>query len=171
MIVRTWHGECQPSTQRSKHSTTVTMSDEQDEARDIVPNATQTGRATSPPVAGLRQRPFGRASTFAESAPRFARRGSSIVSESLSESRRTLTDDLFLPRVSGEHDTNLETSNWHSLPLGLALFPALGGLFFNNGSAFVTDISLLGLAALFLNWALRLPWQVAGPDRGYKANH
>lgn len=137
------------------------MSDEQDEARDTVPDAAQTGRATSPPVAGLRQRPLGRSATPTESAPQFARRGSSFVSESLSESRRSLkesTDDLFLPRVSTDRDTHVETSNWHSLPLGLALLPALGGLFFNNGSAFITDISLLGLAALFLNWAVRLPW-------------
>ena len=145
------------------------MSDERDEARDTVPDSTQSGRATSPPVAGLRQRSLGRASTFAESAPRFARRGSSFVSDSLSESRRSLkesTDDLLLPRVFTDGDTNLETSNWHSLPLGLALLPALGGLFFNNGSAFVTDISLLALATLFLNWAVRLPWYAARTTRG-----
>lgn len=137
------------------------MNEQQDEARDTFPDATQAGRVTSLPVPSLRQRPLGRASTFAESAPRFARRGSSAVSETLSETRRSLresTDDLLLPRASAEQDTHFETTHWHSLPLGLALLPALGGLFFNNGSAFVTDISLLGLAALFLNWAVRLPW-------------
>jgi hypothetical protein len=40
----------------------------------------------------------------------------------------------------------------------LALLPAVGGLFFQNGSAVVTDITLLALAAIFLNWAVRLPW-------------
>lgn len=147
------------------------MDDEQEEARDQFPGATQTGRATSPPVASLRQRPLGRASTSAESAPRFTRRGSSAVSESLSETRRSLTDDLLLPRASTDQDTQLETSHWHSLPLGLALLPALGGLFFNNGSAFVTDISLLGLAALFLNWAVRLPWLVKCLVVEREANH
>lgn len=137
------------------------MSDEQDEARDLFPEATQTGRATSPQGAELRQRPLKRAATFAEAAPRFARRGSSFVSESLSESRRSLkesTDDIILPRANVDNDSNLESSHWHSLPLGLALLPAIGGLFFQNGSAFITDISLLGLASLFLNWAVRLPW-------------
>ena len=137
------------------------MDDNQDEAQDIVPEATQTGRTISPAGAGLRHRPLGRAATFAEASPRFARRGSSFVSESLSESRRSLkesTDDILLPRATVDNEPSLESSNWHSLPLGLALLPAIGGLFFKNGSAFITDISLLGLASLFLNWALRLPW-------------
>ncbi|KAK3062688.1 hypothetical protein LTS18_003552, partial [Coniosporium uncinatum] len=34
-----------------------------------------------------------------------------------------------------------------------------GGLFFQNGSLFVTDICLLILAAIFLNWSVRLPWE------------
>lgn len=137
------------------------MNDDQDEARDTFPESMQPGRANNSPAPGLRQRSTGRAATFAEGTPQVARRSSSFVSETLSESRRSLrssTDDLFLPRASAEHELNLESSHWHSLPLGLALLPAVGGLFFQNGSAFITDISLLGLAALFLNWAVRLPW-------------
>lgn len=140
------------------------MSDDQDEARDLFPpTSIQSGRANSPSMPGLRQRPLGRAATFAENTtlPQFPRRSSSFVSETLSDSRRSFkssTDDLFLPRATTDHEHNLESSNWHSLPLGLALLPAVGGLFFQNGSAFITDISLLGLAALFLNWAVRLPW-------------
>lgn len=140
------------------------MNEDRDEARDLFPQATQSGRATSPLATGLRQRPLGRAATVAEGAPQLARRSSSFVSETISESRRSFkssTDDLFLPRVDLDHDPNLESSHWHSLPLGLALLPAVGGLFFQNGSAFITDISLLGLAALFLNWAVRLPWCVS----------
>ena len=53
-----------------------------------------------------------------------------------------------------------ESSHWHSSPLAFALLPAVGGLVFTNGSAFVTDILLLGLAAGFLNWSCRLPWYV-----------
>lgn len=137
------------------------LSDDQDEARDFMPDVAQSSRNTSSPAPGLRQRPLGRATTFAEGSPRFARRGSSFVSETLSESRRSLresTDDLFLPRATVDSHTSLESTNWHSLPLGLALLPAIGGLFFQNGSAFISDISLLGLAAVFLNWAVRLPW-------------
>lgn len=52
-----------------------------------------------------------------------------------------------------------ESSHWHSSPLAFALLPAVGGLVFTNGSAFITDILLLGLAAIFLNWSCRLPWQ------------
>jgi hypothetical protein len=29
---------------------------------------------------------------------------------------------------------------------------------FKDGSAVITDITLLALAAIFLNWAVRLPW-------------
>lgn len=46
------------------------------------------------------------------------------------------------------------------MPLALALLPAVGGLLFQNGSAIVTDITLLGLAVVFLNWAVRVPWYV-----------
>jgi hypothetical protein len=31
-------------------------------------------------------------------------------------------------------------------------------MLFQNGSAVVTDIMLLGLAAIFLNWSVRIPW-------------
>ncbi|KAL8999983.1 MAG: hypothetical protein Q9169_001228 [Polycauliona sp. 2 TL-2023] len=51
-----------------------------------------------------------------------------------------------------------EPSHWHSMPLALALLPAVGGVLFQNGSAIVTDITLLGLAVVFLNWAVRVPW-------------
>lgn len=51
-----------------------------------------------------------------------------------------------------------EESNWQSAPLGLALLPAIAGIFSKNGSAVVTDITLLILAAIFLNWSVRLPW-------------
>lgn len=53
-----------------------------------------------------------------------------------------------------------EPSHWHSSPIAFAFLPALAGLFFTNGSAFVTDMLLLALAALFLNWSVRLPWYV-----------
>ncbi|RMX99630.1 hypothetical protein D0867_12028, partial [Hortaea werneckii] len=43
-------------------------------------------------------------------------------------------------------------------PLAFAILPGLAGLLFKNGSAFVTDALLLGLAAIFMNWSIRLPW-------------
>ncbi|KIW20391.1 hypothetical protein PV08_00966 [Exophiala spinifera] len=125
--------------------------------------STQTTHRDSPSPHGLRLRPLGRASTFAEDNNRSGRRSSSFISETLSETRRSLrtsTDDILLPRLKDGDDIvdNDENSNWQSLPLGLALLPAVGGLLFKNGSAVITDITLLGLAAIFMNWALRSPW-------------
>lgn len=91
-----------------------------------------------------------------------ARRASSNLSEySLSDARKTLqssTDDLLLPTPSpGGGRTSHESSHWDSAPLAFALLPAVGGMLFSNGSSVVTDIMLLGLAAIFLNWSVRLP--------------
>lgn len=117
---------------------------------------------------GLRQRGPARAvtTTFAEdlNSTSVSRRNSTL-SDSVSEARnsiRSSTDDLFLPRVSRRtNDVDLqEESHWQSAPLGLALFPAIAGVFFKNGGAVVTDITLLVLAAIFLNWSVRLPWYV-----------
>ena len=118
-------------------------------------------RHLSPPP-GLRHRPLTRAATFAE--PSLGRRRSSIFSESLSDAKRSFrssTDDLLLPRASPANDTHDmdETSHWHSLPLGLALLPAAAGLFFKDGSAIITDVTLLIIAAIMMNWALRMPWE------------
>ena len=122
-------------------------------------NAKASGRASLSP---LRHRPLARASTFGEVLGPAARRRSSMLTDSMDDTRQSIrssTDDLLLPRVRGSRlDTNHEPSHWHSAPLALALFPAVGGLFFKNGSAIVTDLTLLILAAVFLNWSVRLPW-------------
>jgi hypothetical protein len=92
-----------------------------------------------------------------------SQRRNSTLSDSISEARnsiRSSTDDLFLPRVAKDHTLSTEESNWHSAPLGLALLPAIAGIFFQEGSAFVTDVTLLVLAAIFLNWSVRLPWYI-----------
>ena len=115
--------------------------------------AKASGRSSSSP---LRRRPMARAATFGDvSSPGAGRRRDSLITESLKSS----TDDLLLPRVRQPGmEIQSEPSHWHSLPLGMALLPAFGGLFFTNGSAVVTDITLLLLAAVFLNWSVRLPW-------------
>ena len=81
----------------------------------------------------------------------------------MSDAKRSLrssTDDLLFPRISPtqSHPDVEETTHWHSLPLGLALLPAVGGMVFKDGSALITDVTLLALAAIFMNWALRVPW-------------
>lgn len=122
-------------------------------------SANTSARASSSP---LRQRPLGRAPTFAEVPSPLSLRRSSTFSDSIDGARQSIlssTDDLLLPKVKNLGlGTNHEPSHWHSIPLALALLPALGGLLFHNGSAVVTDITLLGLAAVFLNWSVRLPW-------------
>jgi hypothetical protein len=89
------------------------------------------------------------------------RRSSNFSEYSLNEIRKNFqssTDDLLLPRPSSKnHDEHPPPSNWHSAPLAFALLPAIGGMLFQNGSAVVTDIMLLGLAAIFLNWSVRIP--------------
>ena len=97
------------------------------------------------------------------SSPDLPRRNSTL-SDTVSEARnsiRSSTDDLFLPRVDNRDDDgslSSDESHWQSAPLVLALLPAVAGVFFRNGSAVVTDVSLLVLAAIFLNWSVRLPW-------------
>ncbi|KAG2016746.1 hypothetical protein GB937_006226 [Aspergillus fischeri] len=113
----------------------------------------------------LRHRGPTRAATFAEGSSSIQdQRRNSSFSDSVSEARnsiRSSTDELLFPRVVQKGNVGLpnEESNWQSAPLGLALLPAIAGIFFKNGSAVVTDITLLILAAIFLNWSVRLPWE------------
>lgn len=39
------------------------------------------------------------------------------------------------------------------------MLPAVGGIFFHNGSAVVTDMMLLLLVAVFLHWLVKFPWE------------
>ena len=128
--------------------------------------ARASGSSAQASLSPLRQRPLGRAATFGDiTSPRKNRRGSLLsVSESVDEAQKSLrssTDDLLLPKVRGSGlETHHEPSHWHSAPLALALLPAVGGLLFQNGGAIVTDVTLLVLAAVFLNWSVRVPWLV-----------
>lgn len=89
------------------------------------------------------------------------RRSSNFSDLSLAEARKAFqesTDDILLPKPSGSGHEFSDTSAWHSAPLAFALLPAIGGILFKNGSSIITDVMLLGLAAIFLNWSVRLPW-------------
>ncbi|KAF2766708.1 hypothetical protein EJ03DRAFT_329850 [Teratosphaeria nubilosa] len=93
--------------------------------------------------------------------PGLGRRRSSLLSyNSFEDVTQSFAEDLLNPsstrrvNIAEEH----EVTKWHSSPLAFAILPALGGLFFNGGSAFVTDALLLILAAIFLNWSIRIPW-------------
>ncbi len=153
-----------PLPSKHLHLELPTMAEE--EGSSIIPpnpanfsSAQTSGRPSQSP---LRHRPLGRASTFAEAHNPLDIRRSSTFSDSISEARQSIfssTDDLLLPKIKNSGiGTAHEPSHWHSVPLALALLPAVGGLFFHNGGAVVTDVTLLGLAAVFLNWSVRLPW-------------
>ncbi|KAJ5104832.1 hypothetical protein NUU61_002179 [Penicillium alfredii] len=138
-------------------------------------------RGMSAPLNTLRRRGIpSRAATFADGANWPSPRRNSTLSDSISEARnsiRSSTDDLFLPRVpTAEAPLSTDESHWHSAPLALALLPAIAGVFFHDGSSFVTDVTLLVLAAIFLNWSVRLPWDwyrsaqaVRQEDSGFQA--
>ena len=132
------------------------------DAEPVADLSAATSRHLSPPPSTLRHRPLGRAATFAEPSTPLNRRRSSVFSDSLSDAKRSLrssTDDLLRPSASRmEEPYQHDSSHWHSLPLGLALLPAVGGMIFKDGSAVVTDLMLLGLASIFMNWFLRIPW-------------
>ena len=124
--------------------------------------AKSTARQSNSPIR-IRSRLLGRAATtIADISNPLRHRRSSNFSDSVESTRQSIkssTDNLLLPRATNSDlVTSHEPSHWHSTPLALALLPAVGGLFFHNGSAVVTDLTLLGLAAVFLNWSVRLPW-------------
>ncbi|EPS42636.1 hypothetical protein H072_3433 [Dactylellina haptotyla CBS 200.50] len=51
-----------------------------------------------------------------------------------------------------------ENVHWNNIPLAMAILPAVSGLFFTNGTHFVADAILLFLAATFLHWLIKFPW-------------
>lgn len=121
----------------------------------------------------LRRRGSARTSISSDDASGLQdQRRNSTISDTVSETRnsiRSSTGNLFFPRASGEIDGDHDSSSvnadsasdeslWNSAPLLLALLPAVAGVFFRNGSAFITDVTILIMAAVFLNWSVRLPW-------------
>lgn len=105
--------------------------------------------------------PIRRSSTDAPPLTARRRRSSNFSDYSLGDARKAFqqsTEELISPHGDAAGLRRRETSHWHSIPLAFALFPAIGGLLFQNGSSVVTDIMLLGLAAIFLNWSVRAPW-------------
>ena len=96
------------------------------------------------------------------------RRASTFSLSSIDEIGQTLAEDLINPSFTrsrnrredgvGGDGGEEEVTNWHSTPLLFALLPAVGGVLFKEGAAVVTDLLILGLAGIFLNWSVRLPW-------------
>ena len=68
-------------------------------------------------------------------------------------------DSLFLPPRAESPTTDQEEPGlWYSAPLLFAIVPAVGGVAFKKGSVLLTDLVLLVLAAVYLNWCLISPW-------------
>ncbi|KAL7789942.1 hypothetical protein V8C37DRAFT_385605 [Trichoderma ceciliae] len=83
------------------------------------------------------------------------RRSSNFSEYSLSEAR-----DILNPRPHAHDElSHHESSPLASLSLAFALLPAIAGVLFQNGTSVVTDVMLLGLAAIFLHWSVTQPWQ------------
>ncbi|KAL7960804.1 hypothetical protein V8C34DRAFT_275772 [Trichoderma compactum] len=83
------------------------------------------------------------------------RRSSNFSDYSLNEARDILNPR---PHARGEQSHH-DSSPLASLSLAFALLPAIAGVLFQNGTSIVTDIMLLGLAAIFLHWSVTQPWQ------------
>ncbi|KAI0481814.1 hypothetical protein F4859DRAFT_436225 [Xylaria cf. heliscus] len=81
------------------------------------------------------------------------RRRSSTYSDYL----ETSADEILNPSKTHTEETRPK-SPYVYIPLTLALLPAVAGIFFENGSAFFTDLILLSLAAVFLHWSVTQPW-------------
>ncbi len=81
------------------------------------------------------------------------RRRGSTLSDLSYEARATLN-----PSVDAAVAPAAEPSAWEAVPLAVALFPAVGGILVKGGNAFVTDLMLLLLGAVFLNWSVTQPW-------------
>lgn len=134
------------------------------DTKPALPQRPTSARSPDPPLtATARQRVPQRQSSTQNlngsfsPPPGLDRRRSSILSYSSIDG---IAQDLINPstsRARTSQDEN-EVTHWHSTPLAFAILPAVAGLLFKNGSAFVTDVLLLGLAAIFMNWSIRLPW-------------
>ncbi|KAI0887135.1 uncharacterized protein GGS22DRAFT_156245 [Annulohypoxylon maeteangense] len=136
-----------------------------------IPGRSSSNNGNAPPGYGLRRAATaGQPSTLRRRStlnlgvpsgedefPDIRRRSSTYSDYSLSDARRDLetsADELLNPSKSSKADK----SPFVYVPLTLALLPALAGIFFENGSAFFTDLILLSLAAVFLHWSVTQPW-------------
>jgi hypothetical protein len=150
------------------------MTDDTNNTQTSSGHAVDTGKASTTPApaappgftfrrsttvdetAQFRRRPLPNLSTADKSFEPPRRRSSTFSDYSLNETKKNLRDEILNPGGLGmpSHDG----SNWASVPLVFALLPAVGGILFKNGSAVVTDVMLLGLAAVFLHWSVTQPW-------------
>lgn len=97
------------------------------------------------------------------SAQGLRRRSSTLSDFNLAEARKTFrhgTQDILNPSPAEHAKPAHDTSSYlSSLPLAFALLPALFGVLFEGGTAFITDVMLLALVFIFLRYTITQPWQ------------
>lgn len=151
----------EPTQPQPKRAATFTTSTH---PSDLAPSTTSSSRFRAP-----RRKSSAQSLNSSHSrspAPRthpLDRRASTFSLSSIDELGQSLAEDLINPsftrrRPGREEQDDEGVTNWHSTPLLFALLPAVGGVLFKEGAAVVTDLLILGLAAIFLNWSVRLPW-------------
>lgn len=69
------------------------------------------------------------------------------------------TKHILNPSAERSEQSNDTSSMLSSLPLAFALLPAIFGVFFEGGSALITDVMLLGLVFILLRYTITQPWQ------------
>lgn len=132
-------------------------------------NSTSSGRATPRrSVRPARSSTVGEPPSYATPTTPLRLRTASIGEEARSALKST-TKGILLPTSAAD------ASTWHSIPLAFAVLPAIGGVLFSGGNYFVTDVLVLLLAAVFLHWLVKFPWewyyscQLICPDDPYIA--
>jgi len=155
-------GTNKPSNVSTDHhgSSTSTLTPTAPPGYHVIRRAVTADEAQTNPRArrpSINTNPFGPSEGTVPSPFRDQRRRSSTFSEySFGDATQNLQDDIINP---GDMDLRDQVrAAYSSLPLVFALLPAVAGIFFKDGSALVTDITLLGIAAIFLNWSVRQPW-------------
>ncbi|KAI9762621.1 MAG: hypothetical protein M4579_000239 [Chaenotheca gracillima] len=153
------------------------MADDRASPPPARPSAASNGHVSSPDAGIPSSRHLlTRAATIADMGLRDRRRKSSAAGDSpgatLDSVRNSSRDErrpsslwpsaeeLLQPKPdeSSLGGISHERSNWHRVPLLIGVIPACAGIAFENGNMVMTDIILLALAALFLHWSVKLPW-------------
>jgi hypothetical protein len=84
------------------------------------------------------------------------RRSSTFSQYSINEAVQDFHEEIADPGP----EVNREPTTWKSLlPIMFASVPPIAGLFFENGTAFFSDLILLFLATVFLHWSVTAPWK------------
>lgn len=134
-----------PVVGESSTSDTVGNARRKSNARDNDPGMRRTSTAGPARPTGLDMSP----------EDRRRRRSSTFSTFNLSEASRDFQDEIVDPGPAVKRE-DITWKSW--LPIMFAVIPPTAGLIFTNGTAFFSDLTLLGLATIFLHWSISAPW-------------